>query len=49
VGYGFGAKGIAALQSMLQACSLGVATVNIDAGVAAGVIAGLIAKRASKS
>jgi len=49
VGYGFGDKGIAALQSMLQACSLGVATVNIDSGVAAGVIAGLIARRASKS
>ena len=48
VGYGFGGKGIAALQSMLQACSLGVATVNIDSGVAAGVIAGLIAKRAAR-
>lgn len=48
VGYGFGDRGMAALQSMLQACSLGVATVNIDSGVAAGVIAGLIAKRASK-
>jgi NCAIR mutase (PurE)-related protein len=48
VGYGFGDRGIAALQSMLQACSLGIATVNIDSGVAAGVIAGLIAKRASK-
>lgn len=47
IGYGFGGKGIAALQSMLQACSLGVATVNIDSGVAAGVIAGLIARRAS--
>ncbi len=47
VGYGFGDKGMAALQAMLQACSLGVATVNIDSGVAAGVIAGLIARRAS--
>lgn len=46
VGYGFGGRGISALQSMLQACSLGVATVNIDSGVAAGVVAGLIAKRA---
>ena len=48
VGYGLGGKGIAALQAMLQACSLGVATVNIDSGVAAGVIAGLIARRASR-
>ncbi|MBM3897374.1 MAG: nickel pincer cofactor biosynthesis protein LarB [Thaumarchaeota archaeon] len=48
VGYGFGDRGMAALQSMLQACSLGIATVNIDSGIAGGVIAGLIAKRASK-
>jgi len=49
VGYGFGEKGVAALMAMLQACSLGLAVVNIDGGVAAGVMAVLIANRASKS
>jgi len=48
VGYGFGGNGVAALQSMLQACSLGVAVVNIDSGVAAGVIATLIVRRLAK-
>jgi len=33
---------------MLQACSLGIAMVNIDAGVAADTIAALIAKRSPK-
>jgi len=33
---------------MLQACSLGLAVVNIDGGVAAGAIAALIANRAAK-
>jgi len=46
VGYGYGKGGEAALMSMLQACSLGVSVVNIDAGVAAGVVASLISKRA---
>ncbi len=45
VGYGYGGNGEAALMSMLQACSLGVSVVNIDAGVAAGIVAWLIAKR----
>lgn len=49
VGYGYGGNGEAALMSMLQACSLGVCVVNIDAGVAAGVIAWLIALRKIKS
>lgn len=49
VGYGFGEKGVAALMAMLQACSLGLAVVNIDGGVAAGVMSVLIANRASKS
>lgn len=49
VGYGYGGDGEAALMSMLQACSLGVCVVNIDAGVAAGVIAWLIALRKTKS
>ncbi len=43
-GYGLGGNGIAALYSMLQTCSPGVATVNIDNGVGAGAIAGLIAR-----
>ncbi len=46
VGYGFGGRGEASLMSMLQACPLGIAVVNIDAGLAAGVYAYLIAKRA---
>ncbi|MHB2037538.1 MAG: nickel pincer cofactor biosynthesis protein LarB [Nitrososphaerales archaeon] len=45
VGYGYGGNGEAALMSMLQACSLGISVVNIDAGVAAGVVAWLISKR----
>lgn len=47
VGYGYGGRGEAALMSMLQACPLGICTVNIDGGVAAGIIAWLIARRAS--
>jgi NCAIR mutase (PurE)-related protein len=46
--YGFGEKGVSALMAMLQSCSLGLAVVNIDAGVAAGAIATLIANRAAK-
>jgi NCAIR mutase (PurE)-related protein len=49
VGYGFGGNGESALMSMLQACSLGVSVVNIDAGVAAGVVALLIASRKERS
>ncbi len=48
-GYGVGGQGEAALKAMLQACSLGIAVVNIDNGVAAGAIAALIANRAAKS
>ncbi len=47
VGYGVGGGGIAALYSMLQACPLGLAIVNIDNGVNAGIVAGLIGKRIS--
>ncbi|NND86700.1 MAG: nickel pincer cofactor biosynthesis protein LarB [Nitrosopumilus sp.] len=47
VGYGYGEKGIGALASMLQSCSLGLAVVNIDNGIAAGGIAANIANRAS--
>jgi pyridinium-3,5-biscarboxylic acid mononucleotide synthase len=46
--YGFGEKGVSALMAMLQSCSLGLAVVNIDSGVAAGAVATLIANRAAK-
>jgi NCAIR mutase (PurE)-related protein len=46
--YGFGEKGISTLMAMLQSCSLGLAVVNIDSGIAAGVVATLIANRAAK-
>ena len=49
MGYGFGEKGLSALMAMLQACSLGIAVVNIDSGVAAGTIAALIANRSAKA
>jgi len=47
VGYGFGSEGVAALASMLQSCTLGLAVVNIDNGVGAGAFAASIAKRAA--
>lgn len=46
--YGFGEKGVGTLMAMLQSCSLGLAVVNIDGGVAAGAMATLIANRAAK-
>jgi pyridinium-3,5-biscarboxylic acid mononucleotide synthase len=46
--YGFGEKGLSALMAMLQSCSLGLAVVNIDSGVAAGAVATLIANRVAK-
>ena len=45
IGYGFGANGVAALASMLQSCTLGLAVVNIDNGVGAGAYAASIAKK----
>ena len=48
-GYGYGGGGEAALMAMLQACSLGLAVVNIDSGIAAGVVAAQIANRAAKA
>ena len=48
-GYGYGGKGTAALMAMLQACSLGLAVVNIDSGVAAGVVASEIANRVARA
>ena len=46
--FGFGEKGLSALMAMLQSCSLGLAVVNIDGGVAAGAMATLIANRVAK-
>ncbi len=45
VGYGYGGGGQAALMSMLQTCSPGLAVVNIDNGIGAGIMAGIIANR----
>ena len=49
VGYGYGEKGVAALASMLQSCSLGLSVVNIDNGIGAGAIASMIANLLSKN
>jgi len=49
VGYGYGEKGVAALASMLQSCSLGLSVVNIDNGISAGAIAANIANRAKRN
>lgn len=48
VGYGFGGNGVAALASMLQSCTLGLAVVNIDNGVGAGAYAASIAKKMAR-
>jgi pyridinium-3,5-biscarboxylic acid mononucleotide synthase len=45
VGYGYGEKGIGALASMLQSCTLGLSVVNIDNGIGAGAFASNIANR----
>jgi hypothetical protein len=47
-GYGYGGKGLAALQAMLQSCSPGLSVVNINNGLGAGIAASLIANRAAK-
>jgi pyridinium-3,5-biscarboxylic acid mononucleotide synthase len=44
-GYGHGGAGKAALATMLQSCSTGLVTVNIDNGVGAGAAAALFASR----
>ena len=44
VGYGASFKGLAALLSMLNSCSPGVAVVNIDNGFGAGCMASIINK-----
>jgi pyridinium-3,5-biscarboxylic acid mononucleotide synthase len=46
--YGFGEKGVSTLMAMLQSCSLGLAVVNIDSGLAAGAMATLVANRVAK-
>ena len=46
-GYGRGGAGEAALLTMLQSCSTGLAVVNIDNGIGAGTAAVLIAARAA--
>ena len=46
--FGFGEKGLATLMAMLQSCSLGLAVVNIDGGVAAGAVAALTANHTAK-
>jgi NCAIR mutase (PurE)-related protein len=48
VGYGAAFGGLAALLTMLNCCSAGVAVVNIDAGFKAGYVAALIARRAAR-
>jgi NCAIR mutase (PurE)-related protein len=48
VGYGYGEKGVAALASMLQSCSLGLSVVNIDNGIGAGAVAANIANNARR-
>jgi NCAIR mutase (PurE)-related protein len=45
VGYGASFGGVAALLTMLNACSAGVVTVNIDSGFKGGYAAALIARR----
>jgi NCAIR mutase (PurE)-related protein len=45
IGYGAAFKGVAALLTMLNACSANVVVVNIDAGFKAGYVAALIARR----
>ena len=47
VGYGASFQGLAALLAMLNACSPGIAVVNIDNGFGAGYMAGAINRSAS--
>lgn len=46
IGYGASFGGVAALLTMLNACSAGVVVVNIDAGFKGGYVAAMIARRA---
>jgi NCAIR mutase (PurE)-related protein len=47
IGYGAAFGGVAAMLTMLNACSANVTVVNIDAGFKAGYVAALIARRAA--
>ncbi|MBN2150343.1 MAG: nickel pincer cofactor biosynthesis protein LarB [Candidatus Lokiarchaeota archaeon] len=47
-GYGFGGQGVTALSSMLQSCSPGLVTVNINNGIGAGAAAAIVARRAGR-
>lgn len=49
IGYGAAFGGVAALLTMLNSCSAGVAVVNIDAGFKAGYVAALTAKRIARA
>ncbi|MFQ5921065.1 MAG: nickel pincer cofactor biosynthesis protein LarB [Nitrososphaerales archaeon] len=49
VGYGFGSEGFAALASMLQSCTFGLAVMNIDNGIGAGALAATIANRTASA
>ena len=48
IGYGAAFGGVAALLTMLNACSAGVTVVNIDAGFKGGYVAALIARGAKR-
>src|SRR5438477_531876 len=48
VGYGASFGGLAALLTMLNACSANVVVVNIDSGFKGGYVAALIARRAAR-
>jgi pyridinium-3,5-biscarboxylic acid mononucleotide synthase len=49
IGYGTGLGGVAALMTMLNACSPGIAVVNIDNGFGAGYLAHLIDSRTRRT
>ena len=49
IGYGASFHGLAALLTMLNACSAGVVVVNIDSGFKGGYVASLIARRATRT
>ena len=46
VGYAHGARGEAALMTMLNSCASGLTVVNIDNGFGAGYAAGMINRQA---
>jgi len=48
IGYGASFQGMAALLTMLNACSASVVVVNIDSGFKGGYVAALIARRAAR-